>query len=182
MPIRGLLLGLCFVSLQRPQSLIPIPTTATIAVDTAALQHLLVAEDARGTGADGLAPLLDALRGSDSLLRRVAVRGLGRFQRPELGRRLLPLLRDSVPAVRAEAANALAQSLRRVKRSEADSDRTRLGTLETAGALASALAGESDPAVADALGQSLGRLPLPDSAAARAAEAAIGARFAREHR
>src|SRR5262245_63950572 len=82
--------------------------------DTTALQRLLAAEDARGTGPGGLAPLLDARTSSDTLLRRLAVRGLGRMQRPALGRLLLPLLRDSVPAVRAEAATAIAQSLRRV--------------------------------------------------------------------
>src|SRR5262245_43990151 len=85
-------------------------TSPPVTTDTAALQRLLVAEDARGTGTDGLAPLLDALRGPDTLLRRLAVRGLGRFQRPELGRLVLPSLADPVPAVRAEAANAIAQS------------------------------------------------------------------------
>ena len=88
----------------------PAPAAGGPAVDTALLQRLLVAEDARGTGAEGLDPLLTALAGGDTLLRRLAVRGLGRFQRPELGRRLLPSLADPVPAVRAEAANAVAQS------------------------------------------------------------------------
>ena len=44
--------------------------------------------------------------------------------------------------------------------------------------LTTALGRERDSTVVGALGQSLGRLPLPDSAAARAAEAAIRARFA----
>src|SRR5204863_5171815 len=152
---RGLLAGLCFLVMWWPRdSMAQAP--GRVAVDTAALQRLLVAEDARGTAPDGLAPLLDALRGSDTLLRRVAVRGLGRFQRPELGRVLLPTLRDSVPAVRAETANAIAQSLRRVKRGESASDSTKLGTREAAMVLASALEHESDTAVVDALGQSLG--------------------------
>ncbi|MGH7515704.1 MAG: peptidylprolyl isomerase [Gemmatimonadales bacterium] len=174
---RGLLAGLCFLVMWWPQDSIA-QAPGTVAVDTAALQRLLAAEDARGTGPDGLAPLLGALRGGDALLRRLAVRGLGRFQRPELGRVLLATLRDSVPAVRAEAANAIAQSLRRVKRGEAASDNTTLGTREAAGVLAGALLHESDSSVAAALGQSLGRLPLPDTAVARTAEAAIRARFA----
>jgi cyclophilin family peptidyl-prolyl cis-trans isomerase len=152
--------------------------SGSASADTAVLQRLLAAEDARGTGADGLEPLLAALSGGDTLLRRLAVRGLGRFQRPELGRRLLPLLADPVPAVRAEAANAVAQSLRRLRRSAADTGGAALGTREAAAALARALATEPDPRVADALAQSLGRLPLPDTAAARAAEDAIRARFA----
>src|SRR5262245_14904045 len=142
--------------------------------DTTALQRLLAAEDARGTGPDGLAPLLDARSSPDTLLRRLAVRGLGRMQRPALGRMLVPLLRDSVPAVRAEAATAIAQSLRRVPRSgSAEADSAGFPTKEAARVLTEALAAESDPDVRDALAQSLGRLALPDSASARAAEAAI---------
>jgi len=173
---RRLLFGLCLLGSQWPSQLTA-QAHRESAADTAALQRLLVAEDARGTGADGIAPLLDALSGPDTLFRRLAVRGLGRFQRPEFGRLLLPLLGDSVLAVRAEAATALAQSLRRAKRSDPVPDSTRLGTREAAAALARALADEHDPSVTDALGQSLGRLPLPDSAAARAAESAIRTRF-----
>ncbi len=150
---------------------------APATVDTAALQRLLVAEDARGTGRDGLDPLLTALSSGDTLLRRLAVRGLGRVQRPELGRLLIPSLTDSVPAVRAEAANAVAQSMRRVRQGTASSDSIRLATHDAAAALTHALSSEADPRVADALGQSLGRLPLPDSTAARAAEEAIRARL-----
>jgi cyclophilin family peptidyl-prolyl cis-trans isomerase/HEAT repeat protein len=147
-------------------------------LDTTALQRLLVAEDARGTGPGGLGPLLLALRAPDTLLRRVAVRGLGRLQRPDLGRILLPSLADPVPAVRGEAANAVAQSMRRSKRGAATGDNSGLGTTEAAAALTRALATEADGRVVDALGQSLGRLPLADSAAARGAEAAIRTRFA----
>jgi cyclophilin family peptidyl-prolyl cis-trans isomerase len=155
----------------------PAPSRPCAPPDTAALQRLLSAEDRRGTGPEGLAPLLDALTSPDTLLRRVAVRGLGRMQRPALGKRLVPLLADSVPAVRAEAANAVAQSLRRVPRAgSAEADSAGFPTREAAGVLARALAREADSAVADALAQALGRLPLPDSAAARTAEAAIRAR------
>jgi cyclophilin family peptidyl-prolyl cis-trans isomerase/HEAT repeat protein len=174
---RSLLLGLAVLAANAPGSL-AVQSRTPATVDTAALQRLLVAEDARGTGPDGLAPLLEALGGGDTLLRRLAVRGLGRFQRPELGRVLLPLLTDPVPAIRGEAANAIAQSLRRTKRSEPAPDSARLGTREAAAQLAHVLAAERSPAVAGALAQSLGRLPLPDSAAARTAEAAICARLA----
>ena len=177
--------------LGRPQRLVAIfavavfsrsaaQTPAAAPTDTAALQRLLVAEDARGTGRDGIEPLLAALSSSDTLLRRVAVRGLGRFQRPELGRRLLPALSDRLPAVRAEAANAVAQSVRRIKRSEALTGTGGFGTLDAARALSGALAAETDPRVADALAQSLGRLLLPDSAAARVAEDAIRSRLERQ--
>jgi len=176
---RCFVLALCVLSARWAQELAA-QTAVTPPTDTAALQRLLVAEDARGTGAEGVTPLLEALRGADTLLRRLAVRGLGRFQRPEFGRLLLPLLDDSLPATRAEAATAIAQSLRRVKRSDPAPDGSRLGTREASAVLARALADEQDPSVVDALGQSLGRLPLPDSAAARGAESAIRARFAAE--
>ncbi|MFL5518519.1 MAG: HEAT repeat domain-containing protein, partial [Gemmatimonadales bacterium] len=146
-------------------------------VDTAALQRLLVAEDARGTGAIGLGPLLTALTGTDTLLRRLSVRGLGRLQRPELGRVLLPFLSDTLPAIRAEAANAIAQSMRGVRRGTTTSDTARLTTREAAAALTHRLSTETEARVVDALGQSLGRLPLADSAAARDAENAIRARL-----
>jgi cyclophilin family peptidyl-prolyl cis-trans isomerase len=121
------------------------------------------------------------LGSSDTLLRRLAIRGVGRLQRPELGRLLLPALSDRLPAIRAEAANAIAQSVRGIRRSEAAVDtRGRFGTLTAAGALAAALESEVDAGVADALAQSLGRLLLPDSAAARVAESAIRGRLERQ--
>jgi cyclophilin family peptidyl-prolyl cis-trans isomerase len=137
-----------------------------------------VAEDARGTGRDGLEPLLGALASRDTLLRRLAVRGLGRIQRTELGRRLLPMLADAVPAIRAEAANAVTQSMRRVRRDTTPGEHTGSTLDEAATALERALAAEQDPAVADALGQSLGRLPHQDSTAARTTEAALRRRLA----
>ncbi|MBL0180285.1 MAG: peptidylprolyl isomerase [Gemmatimonadetes bacterium] len=147
--------------------------------DTAALQRLLVAEDHRGTGADGIAPLLTALEGRDTLLRRVAARGLGRFQRPEFGKRLAALLADPVPAVRREAATGLAQSLKRVPRRPLAADTTDISVRGARLALGAALAKEQDPTVIDALAAAIGRLPYGDSSEARAAEAAIVARINR---
>jgi cyclophilin family peptidyl-prolyl cis-trans isomerase/HEAT repeat protein len=164
--------------------LLAIPTAAAAGqtgtaapTDPAALQRLLVAEDARGTGQDGVDPLLVALEARDTLLRRVAVRGLGRLQRPGLGARLIPLLSDSDPAIRAEAAIALAQSLRNVARG-APSDSAQGQVRDAAAALTGALAREADPAVGDALGESLGRLPFADSGAAGQAERALADRLA----
>ena len=154
---------------------VPAPTT----MDTARLQRLLVAEDARGSGQDGVEPMLAALAGTDTTLRRVAVRGLGRLQRPGLGRLLVPLLDDPLPSVRAEAANAIAQSISGVRRGATTADTAKLTVAAAAAALTHALGVETSPWVAGVIGQSLGRLPLPDSAAARAAEGAIRARVAK---
>lgn len=53
--------------------------TAATAGDSL-LQRMLVAEDARGTGAEGIAPLLEGQRSSDSTLRFVANRALERLK------------------------------------------------------------------------------------------------------
>lgn len=139
----------------------------------AALQRLLVAEDARGTQAEGITPILEGLQSSDTLLRRVAVRAAGRLQRPELARQLVPLLSDPVPSIRAEAANGIAQGLKRVRRGDSPSDTNRLGTTAAVAALTAALARERQPFVVDAMAEALGRLPLADSTEARAVEATL---------
>jgi cyclophilin family peptidyl-prolyl cis-trans isomerase/HEAT repeat protein len=176
MPARHVWIAVCAAVTLWPRAGVCQTRTASL-VDTAALQHLLVAEDARGTGRDGLTPLLAPLAGGDTLLRRLAVRGLGRSQRPDLGRRLLPFLNDPVPSVRSEAANAIAQSMRGLQRGETPSDSAQLSMPQAAAALTHALAVEAEPAVVDALAQSLGRLRLPDSTAAREAETAIRSRL-----
>jgi hypothetical protein len=81
--------------------------------------EILIAEDARGTGLDGIAPLLDGLKSSDTMLRRVAIRGRGRLQRPALARQFADKLSDPVAAIRAEAANAIAQSVSHANRRNA---------------------------------------------------------------
>ncbi|MGH7655452.1 MAG: peptidylprolyl isomerase [Gemmatimonadaceae bacterium] len=56
------------------------PGTAVAPTDSSLLQRMLVAEDARGTGAEGIAPLLEGEKSGDSTLRAVAVRGLARLK------------------------------------------------------------------------------------------------------
>lgn len=141
-----------------------------------ALQRLLVAEDARGTGAAGMAPLLEGIRSSDTLLRRVAVRGIGRLQRPDLAKLLLPLLNDPVPGIRAEAANAMVQGLKRVRRGAPVTDTLQLSTRMAFDALIAALARETTPVAVDAMAEALGRLPIADTVDARASERAMRAR------
>ena len=139
--------------------------------DTAALQRILTAEDRRGGGTNGLDPLLQGIHGADSMLRRVAARGIGRLQRPELALQLGPLLADKVTAVRIEAANAIAQSMARVRRVTTDPSQVEVHWAATT--LATALATEADRNVGEAIAEALGRLPFGDSVAARQAEGAI---------
>ena len=55
-------------------------TTGAVPAGDSLLQRMLVAEDARGTGPEGVGPLLEGQKSSDTLLHRVAVRGLERLK------------------------------------------------------------------------------------------------------
>ena len=139
----------------------------------ATLQRLLVAEDARGKGVDGLTPLLQGLESGDTLVRRVAARGVGRLQRPDLGPRLLPLLANPVPAIRAEAAIAIAQSLRGMPRGAPSAAPSDLNVASAHAALTAAMRQEPDDSVAGVMAEAIGRLQMVDSSQGRSAELAI---------
>ena len=79
--------------------------------DPVLLSAILAAEDARGNTPAELAPIFRGLAHGDPRVRRIAVRALGRMERPELVPQILPLLSDDAPPVRAEAANALGQAV-----------------------------------------------------------------------
>jgi len=71
--------------------------------------RMLVAEDARAATRAEAAPILEALASPDSAIVRLAVRALGRLELPLFVPDIVRTLGDQDPAVRAEAANALAQ-------------------------------------------------------------------------
>jgi len=77
----------------------------------ARVQAIRVAEDLRAPDSLTLQVLLDGTRDPDAEVRRVAVRALGRLERPEMTSVIEPLLADDDPPVRAEAANAMAQAV-----------------------------------------------------------------------
>lgn len=139
-------------------------------VESQSLQRILVAEDARGTGMDSIAPLVDGLASRDTLLRRVAVRAIGRLQRPALVASIIPLLGDHNPAVRATTANAVGQALSRARRTFSAGDSSQTVVALAAHSLIVALGRERNRLVADAMIESLGRLALADSTEARTAE------------
>ncbi|MGH8188821.1 MAG: HEAT repeat domain-containing protein, partial [Steroidobacteraceae bacterium] len=68
--------------------------------------RMLAAEDARVRTAAGMAPLLQGLRAVDPKLVVQAVRGLGRFERPELIDHIIALATHARPDVRGAALNA----------------------------------------------------------------------------
>jgi HEAT repeat protein len=142
-------------------------------VDTVALQRLLVSEDSRGQGRDGLTPILAGITNANSLLRNTAIGALGRLQQPTLARPLLVTLADRDPTTRAIAADALAQAMMGTARPAGA-----VTINEASGALSGALATERVPNVADELARSLGRLRYTDSTAARGVEAFLVAHSA----
>ncbi|HTE48058.1 MAG TPA: peptidylprolyl isomerase [Gemmatimonadaceae bacterium] len=155
------------------------PAVAPAAVDTNALQRMLVAEDARGLGPDGIAPLIDGLAAtSDPRIRLAAVRGLGRLQRAAVTPKLVTLLEDASPVIRSEAANAVAESMQSVwgttnARGTDAPDSLKNAVRSAAEGLTRRIERETDPRVLGALARAVGRLPYADSASARAAERTI---------
>jgi HEAT repeat protein len=91
---------------------------------------VLQAEDRRAATAADLAALRSALHSADGQTARVAVRGLGRLERPALIVDITPLLRHPLPEVRIEAATAIGQAAQGWKR----------GTPPPASAIGAALA------------------------------------------
>ncbi len=129
--------------------------------DTPSLRlRMLAAEDARDASPRAIAPLLDGLKSPDAELRRVAVRALGRLERDVLRPPIAAALKDAEASVRAEAANALAQSV------AVEGDDRAVG--DVARALADALRAESHPLVRGALAAAIARLRHPDAAAGQA--------------
>lgn len=122
---------------------------------------LLAAEDARPASGPQLARLIDATDNSVVLLRQTAVRALGRLEDPGLMDEITPLLDDPVAAVRAEAANALAQA---VHRSDGD---------VVLDALVRRAEVETDSLALAAIARSLGRAASSPSGRARASEVMI---------
>jgi cyclophilin family peptidyl-prolyl cis-trans isomerase len=149
-------------------------TTVTLLASRAAAQPparlaILVAEDRRAPAPRDVAVIRAGLHSKDADTCRVAVRALGRLERPSLISDIVPLLKSSWPEVRAEAANAIGQAAQGWKGSVVNSDSVAL----TALIAIDRLAAEADPGVRAALCQTLSRLPYTTEAQVHRAEAAI---------
>jgi cyclophilin family peptidyl-prolyl cis-trans isomerase/HEAT repeat protein len=141
--------------------------------EAALKQSILGVEVARAPAPADLQVLIDAARTGSPSVQQVAVRALGRLERPTVIPAITPLLASSSAAVRAEAANALAQAVQ--GRGAKDLElivRPLRERLET----------ERDPHVRGVLFEALGRLPYESAADVHAAETALvaGARDAND--
>ena len=138
---------------------------------------VLQAEDRRAPTPRDLAIIRSGLHGGDGQTVRVAVRALGRLERPALIPDIVPSLRHALPEVRAEAANALAQAAQGWKEGSGLRAQGSGSTPPTAAAIDSVstpltarLKVEAEPDVREAICGALGRLPYVTVAQADAAE------------
>lgn len=130
-------------------------------LDSLQWAEILEAEDARAVNPDDLAPVVAGLSSPIAELRIVAVRALGRLERPALVSEILPILQDTIAAVRAEAANALGQAV------------CQGGGELVLRPLLDRLGDEPDAYVRGVIAQTLGRLPYQASANVRLVDAAL---------
>src|SRR5688572_14953267 len=128
---------------------------------------VLRAEDARGRGPEGIEPILAGMQ--DPNLRSISIRAMGRLERPDLVRHLLPYFAEAPR--RAIVAEALAQSLRGLP-APAQRSPTEQALLDSVSLLLrSRLARNSSPATLNVIARSVARLPFDQPSQARDAEA-----------
>jgi cyclophilin family peptidyl-prolyl cis-trans isomerase/HEAT repeat protein len=104
-----------------------------------------------------LEPIRAALASSDPRVRRLAVRAIGRLERPALILEIFPHLDSPDAGVRAEAATAIANASRALAGDSTQTAAQRLA--DVAEALGRRVATERDPAARGAFARSIGRLP-----------------------
>ena len=156
----GVLYALCVlpVAAVRAQGP-PSPAVTRLAV--------LQAEDRRAPEPRDLAILRSGARSGDPQTARVAVRALGRLERPALIADITPSLRHALPEVRSEAVNAIGQAAQGWTREKAPAI---LAIAAAAAALSSRLSVEAETDVRGAIGETIGRLPYATPAQVDTAE------------
>jgi len=162
-------------------------------------QEILWAEDRRAPSEADVRVLTTALNHPDHAIQRLAVRALGRLERPGLVAFISRMLSSTDAGTRAEAANALAQAVSAIAAggqadgaSSGPPAATGLKTggptggsavVEVAALLQKQLEREADPAVRGVICESLGRLPYANAADVQAVEhTLVAATFARPAR
>jgi cyclophilin family peptidyl-prolyl cis-trans isomerase len=132
---------------------------------------ILQAEERRAQTAADLLTLRTGVRSRDPLTAVLAIRAIGRLERPALAADLVPALDHALPEVRAEAANAIGQAAQGANASGRPAGAFDPGSMMAT--LLDRLAGEELPSVRAALCGTLGRLPYQTPDQVAAAEAAL---------
>lgn len=125
------------------------------------------AEDARGRGPEGIGPLLAGLRSEP--LRPLAIRGIGRLERPSLIGEIAPFFRT--PSLRAITAEAIAQATQGLTAEPIAIRRLLVDSVFRL--LSDASRRDTDAETRGAIARSIGRLPYDVPEQARAAESAL---------
>jgi len=137
---------------------------------------ILLAEERRAPTAADVATLRTGTRNADIDTALLAIRAVGRLQRPALVADLTPALVFARPELRAEAAHAVAASFDGLRTSSSLPARTPAVTASIGAAfrlLATRIAAEREGSVRAALAESIGRLPYSDRAQVQQAEQAL---------
>jgi cyclophilin family peptidyl-prolyl cis-trans isomerase/HEAT repeat protein len=137
---------------------------------------VLAAEDRRAPTLGDLATIRAGLRSRDPQAVRIAVRALGRLERPDLIADILPVLEHPLPEIRSEAATAVGQAAHGWSNQTTLPKAPRVGRVsldEAAAALLAKLVEETDPNVRAVLGETIGRLPYTTSAEVERANQAL---------
>jgi cyclophilin family peptidyl-prolyl cis-trans isomerase/HEAT repeat protein len=117
---------------------------------------IMQAEDRRAPTLPDVAVIRAGARSRDAQTAAIAVRALGRLERPSLVPDILPALAHALPEIRAEAANALAQAL---KGAVSENGAKVAVADHVIDALVARLNVESDAGVRGAICDALGRAP-----------------------
>lgn len=126
-------------------------------------------EDGRGTQGRNLDSIVTYVRSGDPVVRAAAIRGLGRQQSVRFLPTLYASLRDPSPLVRLQGVNAIGQALQGLKGQRGSNVARELNLVADSLERAATSLGATGRDVSTVL-RTLGRLPWPDSGAARAAE------------
>jgi peptidyl-prolyl cis-trans isomerase B (cyclophilin B) len=147
--------------------------TASAAAQSAPATQLAIiqAEDRGATAPADLQILRSGTRSNNFQTVRLAVRALGRTERPALISDLVPLLRHTLPEVRVEAANAVAQAAQGFRTAKTTSAITSIASTQTT--LVGRLSIETEPTVRAALCEAIARLPYKAPADIEKAETTI---------
>jgi cyclophilin family peptidyl-prolyl cis-trans isomerase/HEAT repeat protein len=133
---------------------------------------ILVAEQRRAPTARDVTTLRTGVRSRDPQTARLAVRAIGRLERPSLIADLLPALRSPFPEHRAEAATAIGQAAQGW-RDAASATTSALSPASVLDTLIDRLAAEEDSGARAAIAETIGRLPFRGPSEALRAEAAL---------